>query len=66
MGYDGYGLVHDKSSIQCLNVKSSIEDELVGVSEYIPYILWLMIFLNSQGYGITDNVIYQDNNSAIF
>ena len=39
--------------------------ELVGVSEYIPYNLWLMMFLQSQGYGIKNNVVYQDNQSTI-
>ena len=33
----GLGVLHAKCSKQKLNVKSSIEAELVGVSEYIPY-----------------------------
>ena len=65
MGYDAHGIIHGKSSMQKLNVKSSTEAELVGVSEYIPYNIWLMMFLEAQGYGIKDNVIYQDNKSAI-
>ena len=32
----GYGIIHGKSSKQKLNVKSSTEAELVGMSEYIP------------------------------
>ena len=51
--------------MQKLNTKSSTEAELVGVSEYIPYNLWLMMFLDAQGYGIKNNVVYQDNKSAI-
>ena len=33
----GYGLFHGKSSKQKINVKSSIEAYLVGVSEYLSY-----------------------------
>ena len=65
MGYEAHGILHGKSSMQKMNVKSSTEAELVGVSEYIPYNIWLMMFLEEQGYGIKDNVIYQDNKSAI-
>ena len=61
----GYGIVHDKSSMQKINTKSSTEAELVGISEYIPYNLWLLHFLDAQGYGIKDNVVYQDNQSTI-
>ena len=32
----GYGLLPGKSSKQKINVKSSMESELVGVSEYLP------------------------------
>ena len=61
----GYGTLHTKSSKQKLNTKSSTEAELVGVSEYLPYNIWLMNFLKEQGYGIKNNVLFQDNQSAI-
>ena len=61
----GYGIVHGKSGKQKINVKSSTETELVGVSEYLPYNIWIMMFMNEQGYSITNNVVYQDNQSAI-
>ena len=51
--------------MQKLNTKSSTEAKLVGMAEYIPYNLWLLMFLEGQGYGIKDNVVYQDNKSAI-
>ena len=41
----GVGIVYGKASKQKINVKSSTEYELVGVSEYIPYFLWLGYFL---------------------
>ena len=61
----GYGLIHARAGKQKINTKSSTESELVGVAEYIPYNLWILMFLEEQGYGIKDNVIYQDNKSAI-
>ena len=61
----GYGIIHGRSGMQKINTKSSTESELVGVSKYIPYNLWLMMFLEAQGYGIQDNIIFQDNKSAI-
>ena len=61
----GMGVMHAKSGKQVLNVKSSTESELVGVSEYIPYNLWLLMFMCMQGYVIKNNVLYQDNKSTI-
>ena len=61
----GTGTVHQRSSKQKINVKSSTEAELVGSSEYVPYNVWLKNFLESQGYVINDNVLFQDNESTI-
>ena len=61
----GTGILHSKSSKQKLNNKSSTEVELVGVSDYLPYNIWLINFMKSQGYDITRNVMYQDNQSAM-
>ena len=61
----GWGSIHAKSSKQKLNTKSSTESELVGVSEYIPYNIWLLNFLGKQGYMVNSNILYQDNESAI-
>jgi len=61
----GHGTLSNKSSTQKLNTKSSTEAELVGVSEYLPYNIWMKNFLESQGYEVKENVIYQDNESAI-
>eukprot|EP00957_Ditylum_brightwellii_P048711 3695906-Ditylum_brightwellii.AAC.1 len=48
----GYGLLTGKSEMEKLNVKSSTEAELVGLAEYLPYNIWLLMFLKEQGYGI--------------
>ena len=46
-------------------MKSSTEAELVGVSEYIPYNIWLLSFMDEQGYAVKDNILFQDNQSTI-
>ena len=35
------------------------------MGEYVPYNIWFMMFMSAQGYGIENNVIYQDNQSTI-
>lgn len=55
-----------KSIKQKLNTKSSTEAELVGASNYLlPNIIWVKMFLESQGYQLGENYIEQDNESAI-
>ena len=61
----GLGVLHAKSSKQKLNVKSSTEAEVVGVSDYLPYNLWIRNFLKEQGYPLKENTVYQDNVSAL-
>ena len=61
----GHGILHCKSGKQKLNVKSSTEAELVGTSDYLPYNLWLIMFMGQQGYPIKNNILYQDNQSEI-
>ena len=46
----GYGLVHCKSRKKKLNTKSSTEVEVVGVSDYLPYNIWIYLFVVAQGY----------------
>ena len=61
----GYGIVHCKSSKKKLNTKSSTEAKVVGVSDYIPYNIWICLFMGAQGYDIKQNILFQDNQSAI-
>ena len=61
----GLGTLHAKSSKQKLNTKSSTEAELVGVSVYLPYNIWIIMFLEAQGYLLSSNILKQDNESAI-
>jgi hypothetical protein len=48
-----------------LNTKSSTEAELVGASDFFPTIIWARMFLAAQGYQLVDNILHQDNQSAI-
>ena len=61
----GYGVLHGKSSKQKINTKSSTESEVVGMTDYIRYNIWLLMFLQAQGYEIVNNTVHQDNQSAI-
>ena len=45
--------------------KSSTEAELIGADNAMPHMLWTRYFLEAQGYGIDENILYQDNMSAI-
>jgi len=61
----GKGSVYSTSVRQKLVTKSSTEAELVGVDDVMPMILWTRQFLEGQGYKIKDNIVYQDNQSAM-
>jgi hypothetical protein len=41
------------------------ESKLVGVDDMMPIMLWTCYFLLSQGYGIIENLLLQDNKSSI-
>ena len=61
----GRGYPIAQSGKQKLNTRSSTESELVGVDDLMPEVLWSRLFLEGQGYGVKDNLIYQDNQAAI-
>jgi hypothetical protein len=61
----GKGSVYSTSTRQKLNTRSSTEGELVGVNDVLPQVLWTRYFLEAQGYGVKDSMVYQDNQSAI-
>jgi hypothetical protein len=61
----GMGVIYGTSKRQKLNTKSSTEAEVVGTDDVMPQVLWTLYFLESQGYKINDNVLYQDNKSSI-
>ena len=61
----GKGSVYSMSSKQKLNTRSSTEAELVGINDVLSMILSTRLFLEAQGYLVTDNVLHQDNESTI-
>ena len=61
----GKGSIVSMAKKQKLNTKSSTEAEVVGVDDAMPQVLWTRYFLMAQGHGVTDNIVYQDNKSAM-
>ena len=57
--------MYANSSKQMINTKSSTEAELVGVDGIIGQSMWTINFIEAQGYAVSDNLIHQDNQSAI-
>ena len=53
------GAAYASSSKQKLNTHSYTEADLVAADESIPQVLWNWYFLEEQGYGINDNILYQ-------
>jgi hypothetical protein len=61
----GKGMPINSSTKQKINTRSSTETELVAADDFMPIILWTNYFLEAQGYGHQDTILYQDNQSAI-
>ena len=61
----GRGFPITASKKQKLNTRSSTESEVVGVDDFMPGILWKRIFMKAQDYDVVENIIFQDNKSAI-
>jgi hypothetical protein len=61
----GRGFPIVSSTKQNLNTRSSTETEIVGADEFMPVICWTRYSMKAQGYGVKDNVLFQDNKSSI-
>ena len=59
------GSIYSLSTKQNINTRSSTEAELVGVNDAMSLIIWTRNFLEDQGFSIQDNVVFQDNESAM-
>ena len=59
------GLAHMKTKKQSLNGKSSTETEVIGASDYLPWVIWIARFMEYQGYTIDSKIFFQDNESAM-
>ncbi len=61
----GTGFSLHKSTKHKLNTRSSTKSEIVAVDNLIPQILWACLFMKAQGFAVSDNILYQDNKSAM-
>ena len=61
----GYAMILCQSIEQNLNVKVLTEAELIGTSEYVTFNLWMVMFMDPQGYKIKKNILLQYNQSTI-
>jgi hypothetical protein len=61
----GKGAMQSIARKQKMNVQSSTEGKLVSVDNAATMILWTKLFLETQGYDVEKNIVYQDNKSAI-
>jgi len=61
----GQGALKSSSTKQKINTRSSTEAELVAVDDMISSIVWTKNFLIAQGYDLKDNILFQDNTSAM-
>ena len=61
----GWVVLLSKCQKQKLNTKSSTETKIVGVSGYLQNVIWATMFLEAQGFTIEENILFQDNQSAI-
>jgi len=61
----GKGTAYSASSKQKLNIKSSMEAELVAIDDSMAQVLWTRHFLAAQGEHVPTTTIYQDNKSTI-
>jgi len=61
----GIGVFSSDSKMQKLNTKSSTDAEIVAVSDFLPKVIFMHLFMEAQGYPLRENIIYQDNESAI-
>jgi hypothetical protein len=61
----GRGAIFSMARKQRLNTTSSTEAEVVGADDAMPQMIWTRYFLQEQGFEISRNVLYQDNQSAM-
>jgi hypothetical protein len=61
----GGGFPIVSSTKQKLNTRSSTESEIVGADDFMRATCWLRYFMEAQGYQVQDNILFQDNKSAI-
>ena len=61
----GKGALVSGSRKHKINTKSSTKAELVALDDALPTILWVLYFVEAQGYSIEQNLVFQDNLSTL-
>ena len=61
----GRGFSITASTKQKLNTKNSTETEIVGTDNFIPSISWTRYFLETQGYSVKNNTLFQNNKASM-
>ena len=61
----GDGAITSFSRKQGMNTRSSTKVEVVADDEIISPMIWTQLLLEVQRYLIKENILYQDNNSAM-
>ena len=61
----GMGSVWSYSLKQKVNARSSTEAALIGTDDLLSKILWTKKFMNCQGLGVRQNIVFRDNTSAM-
>ena len=61
----GRGFPIVSSTKQKLNTRSSTETEVAGADDFMPAICWTRCFVQAQGCDVADNILCQDNKSAM-
>ena len=55
------GAVTSTSNKHKIQGRSSTDNELIGVHDTLPQVLWTKYFIEAQGYHIDRNEVHQDN-----
>ena len=55
---NGKGLYHSHIIYIYINTQNSMDNKVVVADDYIPQILWMKYFLESQGYIIAERILY--------
>ena len=61
----GKGAIKSLSNKQGMNTRSSTEAEVIAADETVGSMVWTGLFMEAQGYPLMNNILYQDNRSAM-
>ena len=59
----GTGAVISRSMKERINRKSSSDNETIAANDFMGLVLNTLYFMETQGYNVTQNIMFQDNQS---